>query len=234
MGSDETIHCQVGVAVHDENGTEIFSSFKVEQCRVFETCQSVTVKQMEGMSTRTYYYASCGDPYKTIYDGQNVLPVTPSSDNVQERFNDCVQYGCFEQVMGLCSCPFSFNTQDIAQFISIHDKECMGDLCNSMDEKHCLVGQASYNNDMIFFDGLREQKCGMGETACYSIVMESTVSSPEMTFTGMFVQAGCMNPEFEAMYDSGLEAAQQFNNGSGIVVHSYEFNACNDSDNCNS
>lgn len=146
MGSHETIHCYVGVAVHDENGMEIFSSFNVERCRVFETCQSVTVKQMEGMSTRTYSYASCGDPFKTIYDGQNVLPVTPSSDDPMLRFNDCATYDCFEQVMGLCSCPFSFNTSDVAQFISIDDKQCMGDLCNSMDSKHGPCDHNPCNN----------------------------------------------------------------------------------------
>jgi len=134
-GSNKTIECYSGVAVHDENGDELFSSFEVEECRVHSSCQSVTVKQQEGTSTRTYYYASCGDPFKTIYDGLNVLPVTPSSADPQIRINDCLNKGCVENVMGLCICPSSVNVNELVTFISLHDKPCFEPLCNNQTDK---------------------------------------------------------------------------------------------------
>lgn len=42
-----------------------------------------------------------------------------------------------------------------------------------------------------------------------------------------------MNPEFDYLYDAGLQAVQDFNNGTGIVVNAYQFASCNDSDFCN-
>lgn len=134
QGSVETIQCYVGVSVYD-NDVEVFSHFGVETCRNFYTCQSVTVKQIEGMSTKTYNYASCGDPFKTIYEDLNVLPVTPSSRNPQERAQDCLNKGCVETVMGLCICPASVNVADYATFISITDVACDGELCNNRTSK---------------------------------------------------------------------------------------------------
>jgi len=244
-GSNETIKCYSGVTVHEnDHDSTIFTSMKIENCRVFETCQSVTVTQEEGPHTLMYHFASCGDPFKTIYDGLNVLPITPSTDDPLLRQQDCMNLGCIENVLGLCICPTSVNVADFATFVSIQDEECFGDLCNNQfveeafDDEYfsCLVGTATYNNenDEIWFDGLRERKCmGEGETACYTTTSQISFFHEGQTMEATVVAAGCLNPMLESYYDAGLQAAQEFNQGLNFTINSYDFEACNDSANCN-
>lgn len=61
----------------------------------------------------------------------------------------------------------------------------------SFDETgSCLVGDATFNNDEIYFDGLREKECGMGETACFSTTLEIVATGLNKTFEG--ICSSCM------------------------------------------
>jgi len=215
QGSFETVKCYSGVAVSAYD-TEIFSHFEEEQCRVHYTCQSLEGVYMSNGAEYKFTWRGCGDPFKTIYDDQNVLPIVPTSTDPMAREQQCNEIGCFEQVLGLCVCP---NGLDLSMFIqdilSFEDKECQGDLCNVVPTHGGGMPDMNY-------DGMW---CMTGERVSMKLPVEGMMGEFWMIITDNAAFTRCPSDYMKCVHYS-VQGFTHDHDGNGSAAARLDFGEC--------
>lgn len=233
--SDDTIMCYSGLTVTDDNGEVQFHQQEQVQCKLHNYCQITTLSSTDVLSNTRYNFklAGCGDPYNGMHEWSNVLPFIPKSSNGPQRQRQCIKYGCFESVLGLCVCPTDFNVGDVATLANYYKEQCEDDLCNGVENVHaapikkyvldevtCIDGTVNFepNSGMVTYDDTREVTCKFGRSQCYKQTMILMMGQwPIKTIAG-----GCLNPMAEPFLSNADIMAEYLPEDSSVESLNWE------------